>query len=218
MAKRAQASQARSKRSTTTAKRAAKPASPAARRSASPRSTPKAALKPAIRPAKPTGAARRLGALAAHQAAPVDGLNMLTQDHREVEALFSQFEKLTGAREKAALAAKICLLLKVHAQIEEEILYPAARELVDEEDLVDEAEVEHGSAKHLIADIEAMKPRDDLFDARIKVLGEYIRHHVKEEENELFPAMRKAGLDVYDIGAQLAERKLALLAKLTGKA
>lgn len=223
MAKRAQARrskprQGQAKRGTATAKRRTKTARRTTPQSTTSRSTAgRSAKKPAIRRATPTRSARNLGALSAGQGVPVDALNMLAQDHREVEALFSQFKTLEGAREKAAMAAKICLLLKVHAQIEEEILYPAARDVVDEENLVDEAQVEHGSARKLIAQIEAMRPRDHLFAARVNVLREYVRHHVKEEENELFPALRDKGLDVYELGAQLAARKVALLVKLTGK-
>ena len=210
-AKRSQAKGSTAKRSTTTTKRGAKTAR---RSTAAPRST----KKPAVRRATPARSARKMGTLSVEQSAPVDALRLLEQDHQEVEALFSQYKNLDGARERAAMAAKICLLLKVHTQIEEEILYPAAREVMDEDDLVDEAEVEHTSAKQLIAQIEAMAPRDHLFDAKVNVLGEYVHHHVEEERTELFPVLRDTELDFYAIGAQLTERKLALLAKLTGKA
>jgi hemerythrin-like domain-containing protein len=99
----------------------------------------------------------------------------------------------------------------VHAQIEEEIFYPAAREAMKDQDLLDEAEVEHASAKELIAQIEAMQAGQELFDARVTVLGEYIRHHVKEEQNEIFPKLKKADIDLKGLGAQLAERKQALM-------
>lgn len=216
MAKRTQARRSRAKGSTATAKRRAKTARRVTTRNTASRGSAvrRSAKKPATRR---TTAARKLGTLAAEQAAPVDALRLLEQDHQEVEALFSQFRKLEAAREKAAMAAKICLLLRVHTQIEEEILYPAAREALDEEDMVDEADVEHDGARHLIAEIEAMKPREHLFDAKVHVLGEYIHHHVEEERTELFPALRDTELDFYEIGAELMARKLALLAELTGK-
>jgi hemerythrin superfamily protein len=144
-----------------------------------------------------------------------DAIALLTADHKEVKALFTEYEKLCKAEaedsEKEAVAEQICEALKVHATIEEELLYPAARELLDEADLVDEAEVEHASAKDLIAQIEGMRADEDLYDAKVTVLGEYIEHHVKEEEKELFPKLKKAGLDTKELGVLLAARKEQLL-------
>jgi hemerythrin-like domain-containing protein len=145
-----------------------------------------------------------------------DAIALLKQDHRAVEALFEAFED-ADADEQGQLAERVCQLLTVHAQIEEELLYPAAKEaLEDEEDaeLVDEAEVEHATAKDLIAKIEAMTPDDEPFKATVKVLSEYIKHHVKEEENELFPKLKKTDLDLKDIGSQLAARKSELMEEL----
>ncbi len=116
--------------------------------------------------------------------------------------------------EKQSIAQQICLMLSVHAQIEEEIFYPAAQDSIKEPDLVDEATVEHASAKDLIAQIESSDPSDDLFDAKVKVLGEYIDHHVKEEETEMFPQARKAKLDLEALGLQLSERKMALMSEM----
>jgi hypothetical protein len=101
--------------------------------------------------------------------------------------------------------------------IEEEIFYPAARKADVDADLLDEAEIEHGSAKELIAQIGAAEASEPLYDARVKVLGQYIHHHVKEEENELFPACRKAEMDMAEIGVRLQKRKGQLLRKLNGK-
>ena len=126
---------------------------------------------------------------------------------------FKQFESLEDDDEKQALADKICLALTVHTQIEEEIYYPATREAIDDDDLLDEAEVEHASAKQLIAEIKAMKAVDRLFDAKVTVLGEYIEHHVEEEESEMFPESRDSDLDLKALGEQLAERKQELMAK-----
>ena len=134
-----------------------------------------------------------------------------------MESLFAQFKKLDDSGEKEALALKICLLLKVHTKIEEEILYPAAREAMGETDMVDEAEVEHHSARSLIAQIEEMEADEHLYDAKVNVLGEYIHHHVQEEETEFFPGLRDAGLDMMELGGELAARRIELLANLTGK-
>lgn len=145
-------------------------------------------------------------------AKPMDAIRLLKEDHREVEKYFKQYEELESDREKQALAQTICKALSVHAQIEEEIFYPAAREKIEDEDLLDEAQVEHASAKDLIAQIQSMKVGDDLFDAKVKVLGEYIQHHVKEEEGEMFPEARDSGLDLKALGEALAERKAKLMA------
>ena len=145
-------------------------------------------------------------------AAGKDAIALLRADHAKVSDLFEQFEKSRSPDKKARLAEQICAELKVHAQIEEEIFYPAAREVLRDEALLDEATVEHASAKDLIAQIEGASPGDDLFDARVTVLAEYIKHHVKEEHNELFPKLRKTRLDLKALGQALAERKEQLTA------
>lgn len=143
-------------------------------------------------------------------AKPRDAVALLKQDHDEVKAMFKQYEEL-GDRAFAAkqkLAEKICLELTKHATAEEEIFYPAVRSDADDaDDLVDEATVEHASAKDLIAQIHAMDPHDDLYDAKVKVLGEYIEHHVKEEEKEMFPLAKKAGIDLVALGERIQARK-----------
>jgi hemerythrin-like domain-containing protein len=147
---------------------------------------------------------------------PRDAVTLLKQDHRTVESLFGDFADADES-EQAAIAERVCQLLTVHAQIEEEILYPAAKQaLQDEEDaeLVSEALVEHGSAKELIGKIEGMTGDDQAFKATVTVLGEYIKHHVKEEENELFPALKKTELDLKELGARMAERKHALMEQM----
>ncbi len=145
-----------------------------------------------------------------------DALKLLMDDHKEVKALFQAYEKLVKAQatdeKKQAIAQQICTALTVHATIEEELLYPAAYDVLSEDDLVDEATVEHASAKDLIAQIEGMEPSDDLYDAKVKVLSEYIEHHVKEEEKEMFPKLRKTELDLKELGASMKLRKTALLA------
>lgn len=159
--------------------------------------------------------AKKAGDISAERIVPGDALEMLEQDHREVEAFFEQYEKLEEDSEKLKLAAKICVALTVHTRLEEELIYPLGRKEIEETDLIDEAEVEHASAKQLIAEIARMSPGDDLFDAKVKVLGEYVKHHVKEEENELFPTMKKeADVDFYDVGKKMAARKTAMLTEL----
>lgn len=175
-----------------------------------------AATKTAAKPTsttrtKPVSKTARKTARAA--AKPADAIKLLKDDHKEVKGYFRQYESLEDEAEKQALADKICLALTVHAQIEEEIYYPAAREAIDDDDLLDEAEVEHASAKQLIAEIQTMKAGDRLFDAKVTVLGEYIDHHVEEEESEMFPESRDSDLDLKALGVQLAERKAELMAQ-----
>src|SRR6185295_11102877 len=145
---------------------------------------------------------------------PEDAIKLLTKDHREVEALFKKFEEAKEDNaEKADIVAQICEALSTHAEIEEEIFYPAARDALSEkgEDLLDEAEVEHASIKSLVAQLEDAEPGDDLYDAKVKVLTEYVKHHVKEEEGELFPKVRKTDLDLDQLGAEMFERKTELM-------
>lgn len=140
-----------------------------------------------------------------------DAIALLTEDHRAVEKLFKEFESAKGDGRKEKLARRICLELTVHTKIEEEIFYPACEGKV-EEDLLKEAHVEHDAAKLLMAEIEAGDGQsDDYFDAKVQVLSEEIDHHVKEEEGELFPQVRKADIDLKALGEQLAERKKALM-------
>jgi hemerythrin-like domain-containing protein len=146
---------------------------------------------------------------------PRDAIALLKQDHRTVSALFDEFEK-AQEEEQSAIAQRVCQLLTVHATIEEEVLYPAAKEAFDDEDddMVNEAEVEHASCKELIAKIEGMTSDDEHFKATVKVLSEYIKHHVKEEENELFPELKKTDLDLKELGARLSDRKFALMEQM----
>ena len=162
---------------------------------------------------KPKPASKTARKTARSAAKPVDAIKLLKDDHKEVKTWFEQFEKLEDDTEKAALVAKICLALKVHTQIEEEIYYPATREAIDDDDLLDEAEVEHASAKQLIAEIEMMKPGERLYDAKVIVLGEYVAHHVEEEETEMFPESRDTDLDLKALGAEMAARKVELMAQ-----
>lgn len=150
-----------------------------------------------------------------------DAVKLLTADHKEVHTLFMQYKKLADGKaapdERQTLAERICGLLTVHAAIEEEIFYPAAREAGVDAAMLDEAEVEHATAKDLIAQLGSMEARDVLYDAKVRVLGEYIDHHVKEEQDEMFPACRKAKMDLAAVGAELQERKAALMQETMGE-
>jgi hemerythrin superfamily protein len=151
-------------------------------------------------------------------AAGQDAIALLTADHREVAEMFEQFEQLgdraTTSKEK--LKDKICKALIAHTTIEEEIFYPAVRaaKIEEGEDMVDEAIVEHASAKDLIKQLQEMQPDDDLYDAKVKVLSEQIEHHVQEEEKEMFPKAKKAGLDLLALGQEMALRKQELMSTL----
>ena len=147
-----------------------------------------------------------------------DACSLLDADHRKVKKMFGDYETLTQSRSASAgqkkrdLAKEICTELTVHAQVVEEIFYPALRDAIKETDLLDEAEVEHGTAKDLIAQLEGSTEADEMFDAKVKVLGEYIDHHVKEERNEIFPKARAAkSLDLVAMRDELMARKEALM-------
>jgi hemerythrin superfamily protein len=144
-----------------------------------------------------------------------NAIEMLSADHKMVRDLFKQFAALKKDEgetdEIAALVRKICQALTIHASIEEEIFYPAVRAAIDDGDLMDEALVEHAGAMALVAQLEEMDPGDELFDAKVTVLGEQIAHHVKEEEGEMFPKARKAKVDIAQLGAQMSKRKSALM-------
>jgi hypothetical protein len=142
-----------------------------------------------------------------------NAIELLKHDHREVESLFKQLDAEEESRSRIEIAQHICLSLIVHSTIEEEIFYPAAREALEEEDreMVAEANVEHSSLKQLIEQISGSGPDDEMLKARLTVLKEYVQHHVKEEEHELMPAVKKTELDLEALGADLKQRKEALM-------
>jgi hemerythrin superfamily protein len=144
-----------------------------------------------------------------------DAIALLKADHRQVEEWFGQFEKARDDDRKQSLATKICMALKVHTTIEEEIFYPAFLEATEDKELHHEAEIEHDGAKKLIAAIEASGPDDDYYDSKVKVLSEMIKHHVKEEEQPggMFAEARKSDMDLKALGEQLATRKAELEAE-----
>ena len=147
---------------------------------------------------------------------PVDAVALLKADHRKVEGLFEKYESARGGERKKALALQICTELTVHATIEEEVFYPACRGET-EDDIVDEAYVEHDGAKVLLGEIEAGGPDDAFYDAKVKVLSELIKHHVKEEERRvdgMFAQAKEAGLDMDDLGERMAARKQELMQEI----
>jgi hypothetical protein len=145
---------------------------------------------------------------------PNDAVDLLVADHLAAGKCFEQYEKLATkkapAAQRLALAGKVCGMLKVHTSIEEEIFYPAARAAGLEMAMMDEADIEHASAKDLIAQIEASSPEADHYDARVKVLGDYITHHVLEEHTEMFPKCRRSKMDLQALGVQMKARKKQL--------
>jgi hemerythrin superfamily protein len=149
---------------------------------------------------------------AATPAAAPEATALLRADHKRVSALFEQYEGTRSTAKKKALVSTICLELSVHAQIEEEIFYPAVKAALKDKELVPEATVEHATLKELIAQVKDKEPDGELFDAKIKVMSEYVKHHVKEEQNEMFPKAKKTRLDMDALGAQMAARKAELLA------
>ena len=142
-----------------------------------------------------------------------DAISLLKADHRQVASWFSSFDKTRSETRKQQLASRICSALKVHTRIEEEIFYPAFLEQAQDEDMHHEAVVEHDAAKKLIAEIEAATPTDEYYDAKVTVLSEMIKHHVKEEEQPggMFAKARKSDMDLAELGRRLAARKKQLM-------
>lgn len=141
-----------------------------------------------------------------------DAVTLLRADHKLVADLFDQFEKARSTAKKKQLVAQICQELTVHAQVEEEIFYPAVQAALKDKELVPEARVEHLSIKDLIAAVQGEEPGGEDYDAKVKVMSEWVKHHVKEEQNEMFPKARKTRLDLVELGEQLRRRKEELMA------
>ena len=156
--------------------------------------------------------------MATTRKAKEDAIQLLKQDHREVEELFKEFEKLQeeGGGAVEPIIATACTELKIHDKLETEVFYPAIREGADDEvkDLLDEAEVEHTSVRELIQKIEGMKADDEKRNAHFTVLSEYVKHHVKEEEKEMFPKVKKLGIDLKELGVRMKERRSAFMAEM----
>jgi len=141
-----------------------------------------------------------------------DAIALLKADHKRVAALYEQYEGTRSVAKKRALVATICQELSIHAQVEEEIFYPAVKAALKDKELVPEATVEHATLKELIAQVKDKEPDGEMFDARIQVMSEYTKHHVKEEQTEMFPKAQKTRLDMKALGARIAARKEELMA------
>ncbi|HTF97888.1 MAG TPA: hemerythrin domain-containing protein [Cellvibrio sp.] len=142
-----------------------------------------------------------------------DATKLLRADHKLVSSLFAQYESARSAEKKKALIEQICQELLVHAQIEEEIFYPTVKDALNDKELVPEARVEHETLKHLIAQLEEGKPGEEEFDAKVKVLSEYVKHHVREEQTEIFPKVKETKIDLNELGEELIQRKEELMGK-----
>ncbi|MEP6606835.1 MAG: hemerythrin domain-containing protein [Nitrosospira sp.] len=143
-----------------------------------------------------------------------DAIRLLIDDHDKVKKMFKEYKRLAEKNDengKAELATQICKELTVHAQLEEEIFYPAVREGIDDDDLMNEAMVEHAEAKGLIAQIQSMSASDPMYDATVTVLGENINHHIEEEQKEMFPKVQKLNMDLEELGFKMTERKATLI-------
>jgi hypothetical protein len=150
-----------------------------------------------------------------------DAIALLKADHRKVEKLFERFEKARDQERKLALVREICTELSIHAKIEEEIFYPSCKGKIEDNSTLNEAYVEHDGAKVLIAELAQGSPKDEFYEAKVTVLSELIKHHVKEEERRaegLFAQARDAGLDVEALGERLMSRKEELLEKFRNSA
>lgn len=138
---------------------------------------------------------------------------MLRADHALVGDLFAEYDKTNSTAKKKKLVAQICTELSIHAQVEEEIFYPAVKRALKDKELIPEAVVEQATMKALMAQVEGIEPDGEMYDAKIKVLAEYVKHHVKEEHSEMFPKAKATSLDMVALGAQLAARKAELMAE-----
>ena len=148
-------------------------------------------------------------------AKPKEATALLRADHQLVSELFAQFENTRASLKKKALVDQICTALTVHAQVEEEIFYPAFKQAVRDKELVPEATIKHATLKALIGHVEGVQPVGEMYDAKIKVLSEYVKHHVKEEQNEIFPKAISSSLDLVELGVRMAARKEELMAERT---
>ena len=190
------------------------PSTSASARTALPGGVADVRPRPTRRTARSAGQEKTPGNTAPAERREPDAIDLLVDDHLAVDACFKRYEKLMKAdasgSAREAQAREICRMLTAHTTIEEEIFYPAARRAGVESDLLDEADVEHASAKALIAQIEGGSPSDPLYDARVTVLGEYVKHHVVEEHGEMFPKCRRAGMDLVALREPMEARKAEL--------
>lgn len=141
-----------------------------------------------------------------------DAVALLMADHVEVCLWFAEYDQAGSVTDKMALVAKLCVALSVHVQIEEEIFYPAIEATLEDPMLVPEARLEHMGVKNLIAQLEGVEPDGVMYDAKVKVLGDCVKHHIKEEQVHMFPQVRETSIDLLELGARMAARKQALIA------
>lgn len=139
---------------------------------------------------------------------------LLRADHKVVDGLFKEFESSKSSTAKKSIAQQICNELTVHAQIEEEIFYPAVKLALKDQELIPEATVEHGTLKNLIGEIQDAGNVDEIWMAKVKVLGEYVKHHVQEEQDEMFPKAKSTDLDMKELGDRMMQRKDELRSEL----
>lgn len=140
----------------------------------------------------------------------MDALKLLKEDHDYVKKAFKTFEKM-DEEDRPKLVKEVIQALKAHTEIEEKIFYPAVRKAIDEDDLMNEALVEHDSAKTLIRQLERTKPNNPRYAATFTVLGEYVKHHIDEEEKEMFPKARRKRVNLEALGKKMMERKIRLV-------
>ncbi|WP_374674084.1 hemerythrin domain-containing protein [Ideonella sp.] len=164
-----------------------------------------------------SGTGTRTASRSGARARTPDAIALLRADHKLVSELFEQFEKTRSANRKRGIVEQICQELTVHAQIEEEIFYPAFKEALRDKELVPEARVEHETLKSLIAQVQGAEPDGEEYDAKVKVMGEYVKHHVKEEQGEMFKKAKASRLDLQALGEQLMQRKQELMGELGGE-
>lgn len=150
------------------------------------------------------------------RAKEANALELLKADHEKVSEMFTEYEQAHAEGKKSKLVAEICTALTIHAQVEEEIFYPAAKAALNDKELVPEASVEHAIVKELIAQIESDPEGGEMYEARVRVLIEAVKHHIKEEQGELFRKLRHSSLDLAELGVQMAERFDALRAEKQG--
>ena len=143
-----------------------------------------------------------------------DAIAILRDDHKRVSEMFDAFEKTRSDAKKYKIVSDVCAELTVHAQIEEEIFYPAVKAALKDKELVPEASVEHATLKDLISQVEGLKPDGEMYDAKVKVMSEYVKHHVKEEQNKMFPKAKASKLDMKELGARIVSRKQELMAAM----
>ena len=142
-------------------------------------------------------------------------IEMLKEDHEKVKGLFEEFENAEG-REQADIAATAIIELEVHADLEEKLIYPAIREQIDEDEVMNEAVEEHHLVNVLIKELKKLKPKDEVFQAKFKVLGELVKHHIEEEEGEILPKAQQSDIDWEALEAAVTKRKDTMVSKLTG--